>query len=448
MNNTNNISGVAAAAANTVTIEQIILALTPQAIPFRTRYTKFTHYLSTLNESSSQEGNDLQMLLEQHNSTSHTIRRTHLVEDALEQLYPLKQDLRGNVKISLVNQLGVPERGIDGGGLFREFLHDLIVEMFLHGNYFQLLEHSQQFWWNTELSAVVANDAEMLQHYEFMGMILAKAVHCGMLINTQFCDALLNTALLQQNNTLADLRNLDEEFYRNLQSLRGLDGDKLQALGLTFVSTDGATPLLPNGQNTLIHPENVVLYIHLMAHWKLNVQCRAQAKAFQQGFTQVIPIDKHGSHNNNILRLFSPQELQKLIGGDDTVSGIDVTGLKQHMVYAGGYHPSQPIMKWFWEVLEEMTPQQQRQFLKFMTSCSRQPLLGFGHLEPKPCIQQIRVRDDDVNVNNTLSSNNNVKLPTSSTCMNLLKLPCYESKELLKKKLVYAIESGVGFELS
>jgi len=432
------------------TTEQIMLALTPQAIPFQDRYTKFTHYLSTLAGSASnnnEQQSDLQMLLQQHNSTSHTIRRAHLVEDAIEQLYPLKQELRGNVKISLVNQLGVPERGIDGGGLFREFLHDLMVEMFLHGNYFQLLEHSQQLWWNTELATAVANDAEMLQHYEFMGMMLAKAVHCGMLINTQFCDALLNTALLHQNNTLADLRNMDEDFYRNLQSLRDLDGVKLQALGLAFVSMDGTVPLLPNGQNTLVNTENVVLYIHLMAHWKLNVQCRAQAKAFQQGFTQVIPID----NSNNILRLFSPQELQKLIGGDDTVSGIDVAGLKQHMVYAGGYHPSQQIMKWFWEVLEEMTPQQQRQFLRFMTSCSRQPLLGFGHLEPKPCIQQIRVRDDEINVNENAendSASNNVKLPTSSTCMNLLKLPCYGSKELLRKKLLYAIESGVGFELS
>jgi hypothetical protein len=61
------------------------------------------------------------------------------------------------------------------------------------------------------------------------------------------------------------------------------------------------------------------------------------------------------------------------------------------MQYAGGYHPSQPIMIWFWEVIEQLTPDQQRQFLRFMTSCSRQPLLGFRALEPLPCIQQVRV---------------------------------------------------------
>ena len=40
------------------------------------------------------------------------------------------------------------------------------------------------------------------------------------------------------------------------------------------------------------------------------------------------------------------------------------------------------------------------------------------------------------------------RLPTASTCMNLLKLPEVTDKELLRQKLTYAIESGAGFELS
>ena len=40
------------------------------------------------------------------------------------------------------------------------------------------------------------------------------------------------------------------------------------------------------------------------------------------------------------------------------------------------------------------------------------------------------------------------RLPTAATCMNLLKLPPYESREALRDKLVYAIEAGSGFELS
>jgi ubiquitin-protein ligase E3 C len=119
------------------------------------------------------------------------------------------------------------------------------------------------------------------------------------------------------------------------------------------------------------------------------------------------------------------------------------------MRYSGGYHPSQPIIHWLWEVVDEMTPDQQRKFLRFMTSCSRQPLLGFSSLVPAPCIQQTRLREDDRG--NDVSDEmavGNIRLPTSSTCMNLLKLPKYTTKGMLKEKLMYAIDSAAGFELS
>lgn len=40
------------------------------------------------------------------------------------------------------------------------------------------------------------------------------------------------------------------------------------------------------------------------------------------------------------------------------------------------------------------------------------------------------------------------RLPTASTCMNLLKLPEFCDQQLMRNKLLYAIESSSGFELS
>jgi len=40
------------------------------------------------------------------------------------------------------------------------------------------------------------------------------------------------------------------------------------------------------------------------------------------------------------------------------------------------------------------------------------------------------------------------RLPTASTCMNLLKLPEFQDEKTLRQKLVYAVEAGAGFELS
>jgi ubiquitin-protein ligase E3 C len=39
-------------------------------------------------------------------------------------------------------------------------------------------------------------------------------------------------------------------------------------------------------------------------------------------------------------------------------------------------------------------------------------------------------------------------LPTSSTCVNQLKLPPYKNKAQMREKLLYAAKSGAGFDLS
>lgn len=57
----------------------------------------------------------------------------------------------------------------------------------------------------------------------------------------------------------------------------------------------------------------------------------------------------------------------------------------------------------------------------------------FQELHPPFCIQPSGSED---------------RLPTASTCMNLLKLPEYKNEHTLREKLLYAITSGAGFELS
>lgn len=81
--------------------------------------------------------------------------------------------------------------------------------------------------------------------------------------------------------------------------------------------------------------------------------------------------------------------------------------------------------------------------LKFVTSCPRQPLLGFGQLHPHFGIAQVFPYDP-----NATGAEQEPRLPTAATCMNLLKLPCYDSKHTLREKLLYAITSESGFELS
>ena len=87
----------------------------------------------------------------------------------------------------------------------------------------------------------------------------------------------------------------------------------------------------------------------------------------------------------------------------------------------------------FWDVVGQFTEDQKKQLLKFVTSCSRPPLLGFKELHP-PFTVMVGGPSD--------------RLPSASTCMHLLKLPIFTDQQTLRSKLLYAISAGAGFELS
>jgi len=375
------------------------------------------------------------------------IKRATLYEDSMEHLNKLGANLKHKVQVTFVNKHGAEEPGIDGGGVFKEFLDDLIKDGFAAKSdnekegsapqLFSVTPKQQQLSMNLDLT----DDKNMLVHYEFLGRVLGKAVYESILVEPQFCLPVLNQ-LLGKMNTLEDLKNYDEEYYNNLNKLHHFTGEEIDNLGLSFeLTVGGSSPnstrrtvdLVRSGRSIAVTKSNVFQYCQAVANELLNVLGATQTRAFLRGFRDLIKVAW--------IRLFSARELQKLISGDDSIRGIDVSCLKKAMHYLGGYHESQPYIQDFWDVLEnELSPEQQRKFLRFMTSCSRQPLLGFSSLEPSPAIQQIRLQDDE--------RSKNSRLPTSSTCMNLLKLPNYQDRTLLKEKLIAAVESGAGFELT
>jgi len=164
-----------------------------------------------------------------------------------------------------------------------------------------------------------------------------------------------------------------------------------------------------------------------MAKYHVCDRLRVQAEAFTRGLWDVI--------DAAWLRLFNEPELQVLISGS-TSGKLDISDMKAHCKYAGGYTGLDINIHRFWKVVSGMTPKHQAALLKFVTSCERPPASGFKTMAPPFTIQRVGIlRDLD-------------KLPSASTCFNVLKLPTYSSEKILKKRLIYAIESGSGFELT
>jgi len=257
-------------------------------------------------------------------------------------------------------------------------------------------------------------------------MVVGKCLYDGIILEPQFANFFLRK-LLGYRNFVDDLSSLDPEVYKNLLYLKK---NSASGLGLTFsVARDTfgdskVVDLVPNGSNIAVTDENRLRFIYEMADFKLNREIAPQSKAFVAGLNSVIKPDW--------LRMFEAEELDRLVSGTPV---IDVADLKRHTNYAGGYDENHEVIRWFWSILDhDMDESDRRSFLKFSTSVSRSPLLGFRHLYPKFCIQR--------------SSGDTDNLPTSSTCMNLLKLPRYATKAKLREKLLYSIKSSSGFYLT
>ncbi|GLC57434.1 hypothetical protein PLESTB_001224100 [Pleodorina starrii] len=444
-----------------------VLRHAPYLVPFADRARLFQQMVAKERQDYlSQEENRFLEMGALDGNRFVQIRRDRLLFDGFDNLNSLGERLRGRVRIMFIDAHGAPEAGVDGGGLFKDFMEEL-MRAGLSAEYGLFAANTaQQLFPNPGAMRLVEDAARLLA---FLGRMLGKAMYENILLELPLAGFFLKK-FRGAHCDLNDLPTLDPELYCNLLKLRehfaagaaaassspaAPEGSSQQGgeaaaaaaaaamdLGLTFVVADDAAAavgdpgaeveLKPGGRHISVTADNVNEYIHRVAHYKLNLSPRPAVSAFLSGFYELIP--------RSWVSMFSGEELQTLISGADSErGGLDLEDMRQHVVYAGGYHEDHPVILVFWEVLSSFSPEEQAKLLKFVTSCSRAPLLGFKFLEPPLCLQMSGAM---------LDPSAPQRLPTASTCMNLLKLPPYRTHQAMRDKLIYAINSGAGFDLS
>lgn len=105
-----------------------------------------------------------------------TVRRTHLYEDAFEKLsLDNEPNLRLRLRVQMINQQGLEEAGIDGGGIFREFLSELIKTAFDPNRGFFILTKDNMLYPNPNAKILQEN---FKQHYYFIGTQCNSCLKC------------------------------------------------------------------------------------------------------------------------------------------------------------------------------------------------------------------------------------------------------------------------------
>jgi len=400
---------------------EAVLDEVPHVLPFQDRVS-LLHNVILNDQDNRSSTRAAWMRFEQQ---QHQIRRTDLVADGFAAFSTLnsEEELRGIFKVEFIGADGEPESGIDGGGLFKEFMVHICRDIF-DPKYGLFTTTDDQTLYPSPSAFRAHPNAEEL--YRFMGKVIGKAIYEMFLLEAQFSRVFLNR-ILGHTNEVDDVAALDKELHRGMLRLK--ESERVDDLGLTFsISTTALghaedVDLIPNGRNIPVTRANLTQYLHVVANFRTNLQLQRHTTAFVQGIQCVMPLAW--------LKMFDPYELNTLISGSST--GFDIADLHAHTVYGGGFHQQSPTIQWLWQLLQQMNTEDLGRFLMFATSCSRPPLLGFKTLNPQFCIHMV----PDAS-----------RLPTASTCANLFKLPNYRSFEALEMKVMQAIRAECGFDLS
>lgn len=344
--------------------------------------------------------------------------------DVLNTSYTAIMNLKGEElqKIPYISFHG--EKGLDYGGLQREWLYLLSHEVFDPSHC--LFEYCNENVYTLQVNKNSGINEQHLSYFRFIGRILAIAIMHGKHVDAFFIRPFYKT-LLGIPIKVADMEVVDPAFYNSLKYV--LENDPAD-LGLYFQVDERAFgettshELVPGGDDKEVTVENREEYVKLVIERRFVGTCKEQMGALRQGMEDIFPISK--------LVVFDEKELELLIGG---IAEIDVKDWSKNTTYSAGYDSYSPTIQWFWETVLSFSPEQRARLLQFATGTSRVPMNGFSELQGSTgpqlfCVKQWGKIQD---------------LPRAHTCFNRIDLPAYNSYQLVREKLLMAVENSEGF---
>lgn len=295
-------------------------------------------------------------------------------------------------------------------------------------------------------------------HYQATGRMVGLALLSGSMMDVGVA-LFVCKQILGQEVGMAELQLEDHEFAGHLEWLlnnpcEGLIFNSFArvpfsaclalAISEEMAEAQASQELIEGGADIQVCDDNKAEYVKEVVRHKLCTSVQQQLKAFILGLHDIIP--------EAALQLLTAEELQDEISGGSLNCTIGEARIKvvqdwrEHTHYLGAYslqqqgeeEPSHPVVAWFWELLDTDDPEIRSDIpldalLRFVTGSSRIPAGGFANLRqngrPRPfTIDSAADTPDD--------------LPTASTCANLLHIPQYRSKPILREKLAWALAGG------
>ncbi|CAM4475163.1 unnamed protein product [Leuciscus chuanchicus] len=337
------------------------------------------------------------------------LRRTALLEDCFSQLRTAsKQHLRGYwLAVFYTEDL----RKTDVNK--RDFFLNVFKELCAPES--QLLRENDNktlSWFPTKLSVEK-------EKYFLFGILCGLAFNNNSVVNLPFPLALFKK-LLNVKPCLEDLIEFSPVLGKSLRYILDYSDDVREMGPLFTITWDGTeVELDPAEPGKVVTNYNRTEFVDKYVDYILNKSVEEVFEEFKRGFFNAC--------DRCLVEMFEPEELRGVLVGNEE---YDWDILKKNTTYEGSFYAEHPTIISFWEVFDELTPNEKKAFLLFITGFEKVPILGMSAVK-----MRVRSRFDFTQDH----------LPEALTCHALLDLPVYQNKETLRAKVIEAINHKRGF---
>jgi E3 ubiquitin-protein ligase TRIP12 len=195
---------------------------------------------------------------------------------------------------------------------------------------------------------------------------------------------------------------------------------KEELIGNMFVYPGYPSLELCEGGNKMeVNEDNIDEYIRLVEDFTCGDHLRDQSDAFRKGFSKIIPW--------NSLEIFTEEEISYIIKGEEP--SFTAKELRESLRPGVGFSTDSPQFRMFYEILLEMSLEERKKLIFFLTGTTRLPPGGITELSPKITVSMRFAEDGE---------NPDENMPNGSARANVIKIPEYSSKEIMREKLLAA----------
>ena len=365
------------------------------------------------------------------------INRTNILEDSYRQFTTTKEfNLSRPIKIFFIDEVASDE-----GGVYRDW-YSCLFKAILNKNTKLFKENNNNCLIKNTYLFYPKYKGMKFEYYEFVGKLLTKGFIDMMNINFNL-NLVISKQLLQKPLTLEDIQYYDLDLYKSLLFIKNEknieNNEDLKDTTFTWIIRDENNnrkeiELIENGKNIKLNDKNKNMFIQKVIYNEINKPYEEHFKYFNKGL--------HILLDDQIKNIFTIDEFNFIMTGQNE---INIKDWKENTIYKGDFNKNHPVIRLFWESIENLNKSQLEKFLEFVTGSPNVPIDGFANLKGMGGNIMKFTIEPYIGFSSDDPYKNEFRLIEAKTCFNRIVLPYYKNKNEMNKAMDIILSNDTSF---